>query len=144
MSKMAQNNRKALFLGVLIFYMRRKSMVRYNNININITSSDATDVRVNNADAESLQLLFKDYMKKQVVVTFKDIVAYRFQKLQETTGGKNDQIFEVIESEWLKQELPDKSEGEREKYAHFMFCFNKMDKAFHIICNKKFDFTKND
>lgn len=119
-------------------------MVRYNNININITSSDAYDVRVNYAGSDEVHLDFKDYLDKQVRVTFNTVAAFLFGKIEEGSFGRDDQIYEVIESEWLAKQLSDLSDTEREKYSHFMFCFNTYKKAFHVICNRKFDFTKDE
>lgn len=115
-------------------------MVKYKDLNINITSSNAENVNISFDDSNNLVLTFIDYAKKNVKVKFKDVKAFCYKKAIENNDHKNDQIFEVVKSEWMQEQLADYSEEQLKEYAHFMFCFNKYEKTFHVICNLNFDF----
>ncbi|MFW6365567.1 MAG: hypothetical protein ACOC2H_03710 [Spirochaetota bacterium] len=119
-------------------------MVRYNDININITPSGAKDVHVSYSSNGTVHLDFMDYLEKKVNVTFSDVMAFRYIAIDEDAVGRKDQIYEVLESEWLKTELSDYSEEEQEALTHFIFCFDTYNKAFHVICSRDFDFSKSE
>jgi hypothetical protein len=117
-------------------------MVRYNNININITTSDAQNVEISYSESENVKLSFIDYLNKHITVAFKQTESFMFVPLTENSGTRNDQIYEVIESDWLKKELAHLPPHRLEELTHYMFCFNKINKVFHILCEKDFDFQR--
>ena len=82
-------------------------MVKYKNLNINITSSDAENVNIVFESSNKVILTFIDYAKKNVKVNFNDVKAFCYKRIVHNGEHQTDQIFEDVKSEWIQKELKD-------------------------------------
>jgi hypothetical protein len=92
-------------------------------VNLGISTADAADVDVH-FDGSDLVLSFVDWQEVPRQLIFRDVLAFRWQDLDET-GIRDDTTYEVLESEWLAQQADLQGvKAAVENYAHYKLCFN--------------------
>jgi hypothetical protein len=95
--------------------------MRYVETSLGATTADAEKVviRFENGD---LQLSFMDWQKQPRSITFRDVLAYRWQELDDAVP-RDDTTFEAFDSPWLERQA--KLHGVlASDYAHYVLCFN--------------------
>jgi hypothetical protein len=113
---------------------------------LGIVTADAEQVRLQ-FDAGALVLSFADMHDRPRQLTFADVLAFRWQELDEAglvnhearapegrAGVRDDQTYEVVGSAWLARqaELQAVSVGD---YAHYMLCFNACG-VLDVLCRR--------
>ena len=94
--------------------------MRYIETNLGISTADAERVAIRFEDGD-LHLSFVDWQEQPRSLRFRDVLAYRWQELDDAVP-RDDTTFEAVESPWLDRQA--KLQGVRGKdYAHYVLCF---------------------
>jgi hypothetical protein len=95
--------------------------MRYVEANLGVSTADAERVvtRFENGD---LHLSFVDWQEQPRSIMFCDVLAYRWQELDDAVP-RDDTTFEALESPWLERQAKLQAVPVNE-YAHYVLCFN--------------------
>lgn len=95
--------------------------MRYVEADIGVCTADAEQV-VLRLDRGDLHLSFVDWKEHPRALIFRDVLAHRWQELDEPVP-RDDTTFEALESPWLARQA--KLQGvDPNGYAHYVLCFN--------------------
>lgn len=95
--------------------------MRYIETDFGFSTADAGGVAIRFEDGD-LHLSFVDWQEQPRSITFRDVLAYRWQELDEAVP-RYDTTFEAIESPWLDRQA-ELQRVPAEGYAHYVLCFN--------------------
>jgi hypothetical protein len=96
--------------------------MRYVEANFGLSTADAEKVVTRFEDGD-LQLSFKDWQEQPRSITFRNVLAYRWQELDDDAVPRDDTTFEALESPWLERQAKLQGVSAKE-YAHYVLCFN--------------------
>jgi hypothetical protein len=95
----------------------------YMQVHLGVTTADAEDVEIMFSNME-LTLKFFDYQRKPCQLVFVDVLAFRWQELDDAPPDlRNDATYEVTESQWLERQAQCQA-ADSYNYKHYMLCFN--------------------
>jgi len=95
--------------------------MRYVEAKLGLTTADAEKV-VTRFENGELHLSFMDWQEHPRSITFRDVLAYRWQELDDAVP-RDDMTFEALESPWLERQATLQAVPANE-YAHYVLCFN--------------------
>ena len=95
--------------------------MRYVEANLGVSVADAESVTLR-FEARTLLLAFVDWQEQPRSLVFHDVLAHRWQELDEAVP-RDDTTFEVVESPWLARQA-ELQAVQSEDYAHYLLCFN--------------------
>lgn len=73
----------------------------------------------------NLTLSFIDYQEKHIEVYFPDVLAFKWQMIEELRDDEYyDRSYEIENSKWLKAHKDQRVIEEKEEYTHYKFNFN--------------------
>lgn len=93
----------------------------FEEIDIGVPTADAKDVALQFSRGE-LVLSFVDWREQPRRVTFAEVLAFRWQELDDDTP-RDDVAYEVTDSDWLTRQT-ELQAVEPEGYIHYKLCFN--------------------
>jgi hypothetical protein len=95
--------------------------MRYVEAKLGVTTADAEKVvtRFENGD---LHLSFVDWQGHPRSIIFRDVLAYRWQELDDAVP-RDDTTFEALDSPWLERQAALQAVPPN-AYAHYVLCFN--------------------
>jgi hypothetical protein len=95
--------------------------MKYVQASLGLHTAEAEKVAISFADGE-LRLSFVDWQGQRGSATFSDVLAFRWQELDDPVP-RDDSTFEAVGSPWLERQA--KLHGVRgDNYAHYVLCFN--------------------
>lgn len=95
--------------------------MRYQNCDLGVSTADADKVAIH-FDCGDLRLSFNDWQDQCRTVVFRDVLAFRWQELDDPVP-RDDATFEAIESTWLDHQARLQSVSP-EQFRHYVLCFN--------------------
>jgi hypothetical protein len=95
--------------------------MRYVGANLGVTTADAEKVATR-FESGDLHVSFMDWQEQPRSITFRDVLAYRWQELDDAVP-RDDTTFEALESPWLARQAKLQAVQAHE-YAHYVLCFN--------------------
>jgi len=95
--------------------------MRYVEANLGVSTADAEEVALRFEHGD-LCLSFVDWKEQPRSLTFRDVLAHRWQELDDPVP-RDDTVFEVVDSPWLARQA--QLQGvPKDEYAHYVLCFN--------------------
>ena len=95
--------------------------MRYVEANLGVSTADAEQV-VTRFESGDLHLSFVDWQEQPRSITFREVLAYRWQELDDAVP-RDDTTFEAIDSPWLQRQAQLQGVPPNE-FAHYVLCFN--------------------
>lgn len=89
--------------------------------NLGVATADGENVNLR-YDGNDLILAFTDWQERPQGLIFRDVLAFRWQELDEE-GVQNDRTYEVVDSPWLQSQAVLQAVPASE-FAHYTLCFN--------------------
>ena len=113
--------------------MSAPTAARLIDANLGVAVADAEQVALR-YERGALILEFIDYRDRPQRVTFDDVLAFRWQELDDSSV-RDDLTYEVVGSEWLARQayLSSVAAGD---YAHYMLCFNTGG-VLDLLCRRR-------
>jgi hypothetical protein len=96
--------------------------MRYVEVDLGVHTADAEDVSVRYENGD-LHLSFVDWREQPRSITFQDVLAYRWQELNDEPVPRGDTTFEALDSCWLARQARFEVDS-ADHYAHYVLCFN--------------------
>ncbi len=95
--------------------------MKYLEATLGLHTADAEQVDVRFKDGD-LHLSFVDWQERPRSALFRDVIAFRWQELDDPVP-RGDSTFEAVGSPWLERQA--RLQGLRtEDYVHYVLCFN--------------------
>jgi hypothetical protein len=114
--------------------MGDNARMRYQERNLGVSTADAEDVCLR-FDSSELILSFTDWQAKHQELCFADVLAFRFEELDEASI-RDDTTYEVLDSPWLARQAELQAVS-LTGLAHYKLCFNACG-ALDVLC-RRFD-----
>jgi hypothetical protein len=102
----------------------------FAEIDLGVSTADAEDVAVQFSRGE-LVLTFVDWKEQRRRLAFADVLAFRWQELDDETP-RDDVAYEVRDSSWLARQAKLQA-VEPESYVHYKLCFNACG-SLDVLC----------
>ena len=96
--------------------------------------ADAEAVELSFAEGD-LVLRFTDWKGKPVSHRFAETLAFRWSARSSVETPRQDSIFEVPDSAWLREEVEAERISSAEAFVHYVLCFNAA-KTLEVICRR--------
>lgn len=91
--------------------------------NLGVSTADAEQVEFR-YEKGNLFLRFVDWREQPRELVFQDVIAFRWQELDEPELDiRDDTTYEVVDSEWLSRQAQLQA-ADCENHAHYKLCFN--------------------
>ena len=105
------------------------------------STADALDLKISYLSGD-LNVSFKNWQEKNVVLKFADLLAYRVGPFF-GSAPRDDSSYEIIDSAWIKEDKKELENsvsnrgmseiGFSNKYHHYKFCFNALYTTIDVI-----------
>ena len=95
--------------------------MRYVEANLGVSTADAEQVALR-LEKGDLHVSFVDGKEQPRSVTFREVLAHRWQELDDAVP-RDDTTFEAVDSPWLARQAHLQGVP-AEGYAHYILCFN--------------------
>lgn len=95
--------------------------MRYQNCDLGVSTADADKVAIH-FDRGDLRLSFTDWQEQCRNVVFRDVLAFRWQELDDAVP-RDDATYQAIESTWLDRQARLQSVSP-DQFSHYVLCFN--------------------
>lgn len=95
--------------------------MRYVGTNLGISTADGEKVTLR-LEKGDLYLSFVDWQEQPRSLIFYDVLAHRWQELDDPVP-RDDMTFEAVDSPWLARQA-ELQAVPQDEYAHYVLCFN--------------------
>jgi hypothetical protein len=99
-----------------------------------VADGERVELHYSNRD---LILRFVDWRERPAEHRFVETLAFRWQAKASASVPRNDEVYEVLGSPWLAQELQDEGLNDADAFAHYILCFNA-EKVLELVCRRTF------
>jgi hypothetical protein len=106
--------------------------VEYVRRNLGIHTADGERVRI--TFDGNLVVSFVDWHEEPRELTLCDVLAFRWQELDDPAVPRDDETYEVVDSGWLARQAELHAVSAAD-FAHYMLCFNACG-VLDVLCRR--------
>lgn len=106
--------------------------MRFVEADLGVVTADAEHVAMH-FEAGELVLTFIDWQERPRRASFRDVLAFRWQELDEE-GLRDDASYEVVDSPWLERQCSLQSAAAGD-FAHYKLLFNACG-TLDVLCRR--------
>src|SRR5215217_2512021 len=92
-------------------------------VHLGFSVADGEQVDVSFANGE-LVLRFVDWREQVVEARFPETLAFRWASRPSWETPRDDSTYEIVDSDWLSDEVRLENAARPEDFAHYVLCFN--------------------